>query len=264
MTIPQGQNPYASPVPPASPQAPQAPQAPNPYAAGPGQAYPSVPPQGAYGPGPYGEPAPQQQGAYSPGPYGQAAPQVAPPHQGAYGPGPYAQAAPPVAPPQQGFHGQAAPPPPPAPYPPAYEQQPQWGPASEPGAALTCRFCGGYPAVQATVRGHQGMIVIMRWLSLRGPFCRFCGISAHRDMTTKTMWQGWWGYGSFLITPFVLLYNLIPRSRFHKLPAPQPGFRPPMDPGKPIYQRPGVIGLLVPLVPILLLFVSALAGASGS
>ncbi len=225
MSIPQGQNPYASPSPP---------QTANPYAAGSAQPYPSVPPQGSYSPGAYGQTAPPPQGSY-----GQAAP------------------------PQQGFYGQA-PPPPPAPYPPAYEQQPHWGTAPDPGSAPICRFCGGYPAVQATVRGHQGMIVIMRWLSLRGPFCRFCGISAHRDMTTKTMWQGWWGYGSFLITPFVLLYNLIPRSRFHKLPAPQPGFRPPMDPGKPIYQRPGAVGLLVPLIPILLLFVSVLADAGGS
>ncbi len=165
-------------------------------------------------------------------PYGQSpyAPQSYPPPQGFPPQQPYA--------PPQGY-----------PAPQAYApQQPYPQAHSQPWQAPACRFCGGFPAVQATVRGHQGMLVIMRLLRLKGPFCRRCGIAAHRNMTTDTMWQGWWSFASILIGPLTLLYNLIPRARFNKLPEPQPGHRPPMDTGKPIFQRPGAWGILLPVL----------------
>ncbi len=167
--------------------------------------------------------------------------------------------------PPPGPAGYQAPPPPGYGYP-----QQQYAPAGYPppypgGQAVgqpmgpTCRFCGGFPAVEATVRGHQGMLVVMRFLSLKGPFCRQCGIAAHRDMTTRTMWQGWWGYLSFVITPLTLLYDLVPRSKFNKLPWPQPGFKPPSALGRPIFLRPGALGLLAPLLVVLVLVLVASA-----
>ncbi|MCM2427429.1 proline-rich domain-containing protein [Streptomyces sp. RKAG337] len=122
---------------------------------------------------------------------------------------------------------------------------PQQG--AQPGA---CTFCGGYPAVHATVRGHQGFLVIMRFLKLKANYCRSCGIATHRDMTTKTLWQGWWGIASFIITPVTLLINLGARGKFNKLPAPTGGWGPPRETGKPIFGRVGAYGILVPLIVI--------------
>lgn len=179
----------------------------------------SPPPQYQQGGNPYGQPQAPQAG----NPYGQ--PQ--PPQGG----NPYGQPQPP-----QGGNpfGQQAPQP--------YPQQ-----GAQPGS---CTFCGGLPAVQATVRGHQGFLVIMRFLKLKADYCRSCGIATHRDMTTKTLWQGWWGLASFVITPITLLINLGARAKFNKLPSPTGGWGPPRETGKPIFGRVGAYGILVPLIVI--------------
>ncbi|MFJ9075283.1 hypothetical protein ACIRO3_08495 [Streptomyces sp. NPDC102278] len=178
---------------------------------------------------PYAQP-PQQQPAGHGNPYAQPQPDVAPqpaghgnpfaagvPRQGAPAPSPYAGHQP-----QQGGHG--------------------------------CRLCGAQPAAQATVRGHQGMVLMMRSLSVQGPFCRDCGTATVRDMSAKTLWQGWWGPMSLLLTPITVLRNLGPRSTFAKLAAPQGGFRPPMDPGKQLRRRPQALVVSVPMALSLLFY----------
>jgi hypothetical protein len=113
---------------------------------------------------------------------------------------------------------------------------------------LQCRFCGAVPAVQATVRGHAGMVLLMRLLKLEGPFCKTCGVAATRDMTAKSMWQGWWSVGSMIINPITMLVNLGTYSKFKNLLEPAPGAPGrPLNPGKPLFSRPEVIGLLVPI-----------------
>jgi len=142
--------------------------------------------------------------------------------------------------------------------PPPGPQQPHGLPRQEPytqqqgqqmpQGGLQCRFCGAVPAVQATVRGHQGMIIMMRFLKLQGPFCRTCGTASVRDMTAKSLWQGWWGIGSMIINPITMLMNLEPSSKFRKLPEPAPGAPGrPMNPGKPLFQRPAIAMLLLPI-----------------
>ena len=88
--------------------------------------------------------------------------------------------------------------------------------------------------MQTTVHGHQGMIVIMRSLRSEGPFCRNCGLATYRRMTADTLVHGWWGALSVLITPVVLLLNLIPRTRLRRLAQPSGGWGRPLDPGRPI------------------------------
>ena len=133
------------------------------------------------------------------------------------------------------------------------------------GGELTCRFCGSVPAAKAKFRGHQGMIIIMKFLSLGGPFCRDCGLATYRTMTARTLVQGWWGYASFIFTPITVLFNLIPRSKVAKLAAPRPAAhgqsRQPMDPGAPLLARPmALAGLAIPVVVILLFVLIASTG----
>ncbi len=137
-------------------------------------------------------------------------------------------------------------------------QQPHGQQAFAPQGQQVCRFCGSYPAVDATVRGHQGLIILMRFLKLRGPFCRTCGIASVRDMTSKSLWQGWWGIGSSIVNPITMLMNLGPMQKFKSLPEPAPGPGRPMDPGKPLIQRPAMLGFLIPVVVIGLIVFSNL------
>jgi hypothetical protein len=114
-----------------------------------------------------------------------------------------------------------------------------------------CRQCGSVPAAQVTFRGHRGLILLMQFLSAQGPFCRDCGIATFRTMTSRTLVQGWWGWLSFVITPFVLLINLVRVRKVSRLAPPMPhpdghSVRP-MPVGKPLYLRPTIAGLAVPL-----------------
>ncbi|MFI5914885.1 hypothetical protein [Dactylosporangium sp. NPDC051541] len=156
---------------------------------------------------------------------------------------------------------------------PAYQAQQPYQPqpyqAQQPQGAppVQCRFCGSVPAANVKFRGHQGMILLMRFLSLDGPFCRDCGLSTFRSMTARTLVQGWWGYASFIITPITVLINVVKRDKVANLPAPQPSpygaSKQPMDPGKPLLSRPmAIIGLCIPLA--LFLLIVTLIVTSGS
>ncbi|SBT50771.1 LppU/SCO3897 family protein [Micromonospora auratinigra] len=113
---------------------------------------------------------------------------------------------------------------------------------------LTCRYCGSAPAIKATLRGHQGFVLVWRMLSRRGPFCRSCGIAVCRDMTADTLYQGWWGAASMILTPLVLLGNLVTRVRLGRLAEPHPGAPgTPAVPGRPVFRRAAALGLLVPV-----------------
>ncbi|MCY0917140.1 hypothetical protein OS965_02965 [Streptomyces sp. H27-G5] len=206
------------------PQQGSVPQHPhNPYAGQPGQGNPYAQQPGQENP--YAQPAqPPQQPAGHGNPYAQQQPGAGAPQQPAGHGNPFAAGVPP-----QG-----------APSPHVGHQAPQQG-------GHGCRLCGAQPAAQATVRGHQGMVLMMRSLSVQGPFCRDCGTATVRDMSAKTLWQGWWGPMSLLLTPITVLRNLGPRSTFAGLAAPQGGFRPALDPGKQLRRRPQALVVSVPM-----------------
>jgi hypothetical protein len=118
-------------------------------------------------------------------------------------------------------------------------------------AQTQCRFCGNVPAVDVTFRGHRGMVFLMQFLHVKGPFCRDCGLATFRDMSAKTLVQGWWGYASSIITPVTLLINAARRGKVASLEPPRPPAHGPsgrpMDPGAPLFTRPAaLIGLFIP------------------
>ncbi|WP_436779435.1 hypothetical protein [Streptomyces sp. URMC 126] len=109
-------------------------------------------------------------------------------------------------------------------------------------------MCGGFPAAQVTIRRHQGLVIMMRFFSQKGRFCRTCGTALLRDMTAKTCWQWWSPFSLIVFTPLTLLWNLFVHTRLRKLPPPAPGAHGPQpDPGAPLFSRPQVIGLLGPV-----------------
>ncbi|MCC2279728.1 hypothetical protein LKL35_30515 [Streptomyces sp. ET3-23] len=112
---------------------------------------------------------------------------------------------------------------------------------------------------------------MMRFLKLDGPFCRTCGTAVLRDMTAKTMWQGWWSPISLvIITPFTLIWNAVVNAKLKKLAPPVPG-QPgqQLDPGKPLLQRPAIYLALIPIIWFTLLIIQivtdgGLSSSSGS
>ncbi|WP_329155811.1 hypothetical protein OIU91_41265 (plasmid) [Streptomyces sp. NBC_01456] len=122
--------------------------------------------------------------------------------------------------------------------------------AWQPGAPI-CRNCGAQPAVAVTVRAHQGLLIVMRFHKLDGPFCKACGTAVVRQLTTNTLGLGWWSPLSLVIfTPFTLIWNLVVS---HKLAAlPQPGPALPgasrLQEGKPVLRRPMAYLAIAPLI----------------
>jgi hypothetical protein len=111
-----------------------------------------------------------------------------------------------------------------------------------------------------TFRGHTGMLFVMRFWSVSGPFCRDCGIATFRRVVSTTLVTGWWGILSFFITPFVLLADVIRRREVKRLAPPNPiaGHRP-VSPGRPLFKRWQTLGLLVPVVVVIVALFVAMA-----
>ncbi|MFI9005194.1 hypothetical protein [Streptomyces sp. NPDC053541] len=109
-----------------------------------------------------------------------------------------------------------------------------------------CQACGSQPALRTTLRAHQGLVLIMRTTKSRATLCRDCGTALHRDMTARTLYQGWWGPASFFYTFVVLVLNLVQRIRLGRLAPPAGGVRPPANPGRPLLRRIEALGVLLP------------------
>ncbi|WP_167739551.1 LppU/SCO3897 family protein [Streptomyces subrutilus] len=143
-------------------------------------------------------------------------------------------------------HAPQAPYVPQAPYAPASAQAP-YALTPEQGA-YGCRVCGSLPVADTTVYGHQGLVVLMRFRSRKGPFCRDCGVATVREMSARPLWQGWWSPLSVVIAPITLLVNLGPWGKLCRLGPPTGGVMAPLDPGRSLWLRPPALAFLVPLV----------------
>ncbi|WNM35146.1 hypothetical protein RKE30_34665 [Streptomyces sp. Li-HN-5-11] len=223
----------------ATPQA--APPQGNPYAAHPQPAPQAWPPAGQQGGVPQANPYDAHANPYGaqPQPYGQAQPYGAQAQPYGAQPQPYA-----------------------APAPPYGAQAPAYG--AQPAAPSMCRFCGGSPAADVTFRAHRGLLIMMTFRKMDGPMCFTCGLAVYRELTTHTLWQGWWSpFSLFIFTPFTLLWNLVAVRKVKRLAAPGPGqLGPRFDPGVPVHRRPLAYVALVPVLWILFLIVSGLTGGS--
>ncbi|MEU6298327.1 hypothetical protein [Streptomyces erythrochromogenes] len=99
------------------------------------------------------------------------------------------------------------------------------------------------------VRSHTGVLIMMRFQHLDGPFCRDCGLAVVRQMTYRTLIIGWWGPLSLVIlNPLTLVWNLVAHLKYRALPPsdPAPG-RTHLDTGPPVLRRPLTYVTLVPL-----------------
>ena len=73
-----------------------------------------------------------------------------------------------------------------------------------------CESCG-LPIETKYVEFYEnvGMIFMRQHRAVKGNFCKPCIDYYFWNLTGKTMLVGWWGTISFIVTPFILLNNLI-------------------------------------------------------
>ncbi|WP_327067984.1 LppU/SCO3897 family protein [Kitasatospora sp. NBC_01302] len=136
-----------------------------------------------------------------------------------------------------------------------------------PDTPAVCRVCGGFPAVDVTVRGHQGVIVLWKFPSRPGPYCQVCGTATVREMAQRTLVRGWWAVLSPLFTLITLLRTRAAYQKIRQLPPPAPGTHgPQLDPGTPLTKRGAIWMLLLPVASVaacITLLVLLVSGANG-
>lgn len=72
-----------------------------------------------------------------------------------------------------------------------------------------CESCG-VPAETRYAVFYQliGMIILQRRSSIKGKLCKACIDYYFWNFTGKTILFGWWGFKSFIMTPFILIVNI--------------------------------------------------------
>jgi hypothetical protein len=85
---------------------------------------------------------------------------------------------------------------------------------------LTCQKCGASPAAKVKFQSLQGLVLMHTIRTVKGTFCRDCGLSIKDQMTSYTLKRGWYSLGGLIGTPIFLLQNEIRAGKLNKLPAP--------------------------------------------
>lgn len=86
-----------------------------------------------------------------------------------------------------------------------------------------CVRCGlQVPTKWVEFRQNIGMVVTRRTAKVSGYMCRRCLRAYFKSYTLTTLFLGWWGVISFLVTPVFLFNNLVQFSKSLNLPQPSP------------------------------------------
>ncbi|MET8086470.1 hypothetical protein [Micromonospora sp. NPDC005237] len=140
-------------------------------------------------------------------------------------------------------------------------------PALRPPTDGECQFCGSHPAAHVSFQSMTSIVILYVVSSQRGWMCRSCGLAMFRHHTNKTLLAGWWGIG-VVGMPILLGIDRLRLRRILRLAPPQPtpgvaaSLPAPLDPGKPLIQRPGAIVSLI-LLTLLVLVIGCGALAFG-
>lgn len=90
------------------------------------------------------------------------------------------------------------------------------------GDPAACASCGlQVPTKLVEFQQNIGMIVTRRKARIAGPLCRRCASAYFKSYTLTTVFLGWWGVVSFIVTPVFIVSNVIQFLKARSLPAPQ-------------------------------------------
>jgi hypothetical protein len=72
-----------------------------------------------------------------------------------------------------------------------------------------CDACGTHaPLANVTFRQNTGMLVMRQSRTYEGDMCKSCARSYFWKATVHTMFLGWWGTISFILTPIFIATNI--------------------------------------------------------
>ena len=97
-----------------------------------------------------------------------------------------------------------------------------------------CHSCGHEaPTRKVMFVQHIGAVVMFFHKRIGGEFCRNCVGKYFGEYTVITLFLGWWGLVSVLVTPIVLLINIANYFRAWSLAPVPPHARRLFDPDRP-------------------------------
>jgi hypothetical protein len=86
---------------------------------------------------------------------------------------------------------------------------------------MACRSCGVEdPTRYVEFKQNIGMVIARQSSRNEGELCRPCMKRYFRSYTLTTLFLGWWGMISLLVTPVFLANNVYEYWRTRDLPAP--------------------------------------------
>lgn len=111
------------------------------------------------------------------------------------------------------------------------------------------------------MRQHVGLILWGIRRTFRVVCCRDCGLAFFRQKQNLTLLTGWWGWISLIFyNPWAIIGNIVQRTYVMRLPAPvRPAGAVAVDPGRPVYLRPGLILTCAVALVVVLLIVLIMA-----
>jgi|SRR5215467_1168709 len=83
-----------------------------------------------------------------------------------------------------------------------------------------CQNCGARPAAKTVFQSVEGMVIIHTIRTVKGTFCRDCGLAIKDRMNQRTLKRGWYGLGSLIGMPIIMGANAARASKLSKLDAP--------------------------------------------
>jgi hypothetical protein len=83
-----------------------------------------------------------------------------------------------------------------------------------------CQSCGATPSAKVVFQSIAGMLIMHTIRTVKGNFCRDCGLRVKDEMNAYTLKRGWFSIGGIIGTPIFLTANAVRAGRLKKLPAP--------------------------------------------
>src|SRR5580704_16268081 len=95
------------------------------------------------------------------------------------------------------------------------------GTSDDKGNPMVCKGCGiDAPTKYVEFYQNIGMFFYRQSTEFKGDLCRTCIGKYFQSYTLTTLFLGWWGLISFVVTPFLLLNNVIRYLLAFRLPKP--------------------------------------------
>lgn len=93
--------------------------------------------------------------------------------------------------------------------------------AKNPGSVNpVCESCGATPTAKVVFQSIAGMVIMHSTRTVKGNFCRDCGLRIKNEMNAYTLKRGWFSLGGIIGIPIFLAGNSVRAGRLKKLPPP--------------------------------------------